>query len=85
MTEKAVKTPKPLRGSMPGVAAFVDNLRQAFGDEAVDGWVSARAIAADPEAGFHAREAGHEVGKQVQGGGKDWSPATGWAWDTTER
>jgi hypothetical protein len=34
---------RSLRAEMPGVAAFVDALREAFGEETVNGWLRGEA------------------------------------------
>lgn len=61
------KHPKPLRVHMPQVAAFVDELRAAFGDQEVDQWVrdGLRCLAG---AGFYAREADREIGRRLTTG-----------------
>ena len=50
-----------LRDEMPTVAAWIDDLRAAFGAEAVTAWV--RQGLADGS--FHAGENGHEVGVPI--------------------
>lgn len=47
-----------LRTEMPTCAQFIDDLRTAFGDQAVNGWI--RAGMADGS--FHASENGHTIG-----------------------
>jgi hypothetical protein len=51
-----------MRDKMPIVAAFIDQLREAFGREGID-----QAIRSGMRDGtFHARENGHEVGAPVK-------------------
>ncbi len=50
-----------MREEMPTVAAWIDDLRLAFGAEAVTAWI--RQGRADGT--FHARENGHEVGAPI--------------------
>lgn len=58
-----VSTPaKPLRQSMPAVAAWIDDLRAAFGTAEIDGQIR-RGIAGEPV--FHAQEGGHSVGTRA--------------------
>lgn len=62
-------TVKPLRETMPAVAAWVDELRAVFGEEDVD--VTIRAgLAGQPV--FWAREGGHEIGTRPRHGGNAW-------------
>lgn len=51
--------PKNLRTAMPLVTAWIDDLRDAFGDEDINAAIKA-GISGLP--GFHASEAGHRVG-----------------------
>lgn len=53
---------KPLRQAMPQVTAFIDNLRAAFGAEAIDAAIKA-GIAGHQT--FHAKENGHEIGTPI--------------------
>lgn len=50
---------KPLRQTMPAVAAFIDDCRAAFGREAIDGQIR-NGLAGLPH--FHARENGQQIG-----------------------
>lgn len=50
---------KPLRQAMPGVAAFIDSLREAFGDDQINPSIKA---GMDGQPTFHAKENGHSVG-----------------------
>lgn len=45
---------------MPSTAALIDNLREAFGKDAIDRSIK-RGMKGEP-GWFHARENGHEVG-----------------------
>lgn len=54
-----------LRESMPTVAAFVDDLREALGKDHVDGQIRAGMRG---EGCFWAREGGHEVGSRMVDG-----------------
>jgi hypothetical protein len=60
---------KPLRTSMPQVAAFIDGLRAAFGADEVDAMM-ARGLAGEPV--FHAEEAGHAVGTPAPAQWSSW-------------
>jgi hypothetical protein len=53
---------KPLRQAMPTVAGWIDELRAAFGAQAIDAAIRA---GLDGQPTFHAREAGHEVGTPI--------------------
>ena len=53
---------KPLRQAMPTVAAFIDDLRDAFGAEHINPIIRA---GMDGQPVFHAKEAGHEVGTPI--------------------
>lgn len=50
---------KPLRQTMPTVAAFIDDLREAFGAQIINDSIRA-GINGQPA--FWARENGHEIG-----------------------
>lgn len=52
--------PRNLRSEMPTVAAWVDELRDAFGAETIDGQI--RKAVKDGLPTFWARENGHEIG-----------------------
>lgn len=55
---------------MPNTAAFIDDLRSAFGREAIDAMIRK---GMKGEAGcFHAREAGHELGTPFEA--RAWVP-----------
>jgi len=51
---------KPMRDSMPEVAAFIDAMREAFGKEHIDGQIRLGMQGARNT--FYATENGHEVG-----------------------
>lgn len=51
---------KPMRDAMPHTAAFIDDLRAAFGAEQINAQIK-KGIAGLP-GHFHARENGHEAG-----------------------
>lgn len=53
---------KPLRQAMPTVAGWIDELRAAFGAQAIDAAIRS---GLDGQPTFHAREAGHEVGTPI--------------------
>lgn len=53
---------KPLRQAMPTVAAWIDDLRAAFGKELID--LAIRA-GIDGQQTFHARENGQQVGTPI--------------------
>lgn len=53
---------KPLRLAMPTVAAWIDDLRAAFGDDQINLQIKA-CIAGQPT--FWARENGHEIGTRA--------------------
>lgn len=53
---------KPLRLAMPTVAAWIDDLRAAFGDDQINPQIKA-GIAGQPT--FWARENGHEIGTRA--------------------
>jgi len=51
-----------LRTEMPGVTAFIDSLREAFGKESIDGQIR-KGMKGEPT--FWASENGHEIGTRV--------------------
>ena len=51
---------KAARAAMPKVAAWIDDLRAAFGADVIDGQI--RAATRDGLPTFYATEAGHRVG-----------------------
>ena len=51
---------KPLRDAMPATAAFIDDLREAFGADQINAAIK-KGMAGIP-GHFHARENGHEAG-----------------------
>ena len=53
---------KPMRHAMPTVTAWIDDLRAAYGNDAVDPAIRA---GIDGQPTFHAREGGHEVGTPI--------------------
>ena len=55
-----------LRDKMPRTAAFIDNLRDAFGKAEIDAQIR-KGMAGLP-GHFHARENGHEVGTPMPAG-----------------
>jgi len=57
-----------MRGEMPTVAAFIDDLRAAFGADQVDPSIRA-GLRGEPNK-FWAREGGHELGTQFEPTGK---------------
>lgn len=64
--------PANLRESMPRVAAWIDDLRAAFGADAINGQIR-RGLAGEPV--FHASEGGREVGMRAPAGGREISAA----------
>jgi hypothetical protein len=70
---------KELKQKMPGVAAFVDDLVEAFGVAAIHGQIR-KGLAGEPV--FWASENGHEIGTRVDSGATSrvtWDPVTGCA------
>jgi hypothetical protein len=61
-----MKPEKPLRQTMPGVAAFIDELREAFGADAINAAIRA---GLDRQPTFWAQEGGHEVGTRFDDSG----------------
>ncbi len=60
--------PRPnLRNQMPLVTAWIDDLRAAFGADAINGIIKG-GMAGLP--GFYAREAGHSIGTPAQTAGR---------------
>jgi hypothetical protein len=59
-SESGKPRPRPMRETMPCVAAFVDQLRQAFGAEAIDAAIRA-GMRGTPGA-FYASEGGATIG-----------------------
>lgn len=57
---------KPMRAAMPTVAAWVDELREAFGAVGINRAIS-RGMRGEP-GWFHAAEAGSEVGTTFEPG-----------------
>lgn len=53
---------KPLRQTMPTVAAWIDDLRAAFGADEINAAIRA---GLDGQPTFHARENGQEVGTPI--------------------
>lgn len=51
-----------LREQMPGVAAFIDQLREAFGRDEIDGQIK-RGMRGEPT--FFAQENGHAIGTPI--------------------
>lgn len=51
---------KPMRELMPSVAAFIDEMREAFGKEHIDGQIRKGMNGAKNT--FYATENGHEIG-----------------------
>lgn len=58
---------KPMRDTMPTVAAVIDDLRAAFGADAINPAIKG-GMAGVPT--FYARENGHEVGTPLDLGGR---------------
>lgn len=54
-----------LRDEMPNVAAFIDDLREVFGKEMIDGQIR-KGMRGEPV--FWASENGHEIGTPVDSG-----------------
>ena len=54
-----MSAPKNLRAAMPGVTAWIDGLREAFGADEINALIKAGMTGVPV---FHALEAGHEVG-----------------------
>jgi hypothetical protein len=63
-TSEVWKVSRSLRDEMPGVTAFIDDLRAAFGREYIDGMVRAGMKGAPV---FWAAEGGHELGTKPRG------------------
>ena len=57
------KEKKPMRQAMPQVAAWIDDLRLAFGKETIDAAIRA---GLDGQQTFHAKENGHEIGTPIR-------------------
>jgi hypothetical protein len=55
-----------LRDAMPQTAAFIDELRKAFGAEMIDAQIR-KAMKGEPDC-FYAEEAGHQVGTPIRHG-----------------
>lgn len=53
-----------LRDAMPSTAAFIDQLRQAFGAEMIDAQIR-KSMKGEPDC-FYAEEAGHRVGTPMR-------------------
>lgn len=60
------KPTKSMREAMPKTAAFIDDLRAAFGAELIDGQM--RAALTDGKPTFWASENGHQVGVKPDSG-----------------
>ncbi len=58
-------TKKPLRDSMPTVAAWIDELRDAFGADGINAAIRAGLRGADS---FYAEEAGQQIGNPAMPG-----------------
>ena len=58
---------KPLRVAMPKVAAFIDDMRAAFGAEGINASIKG-GMAGVPT--FYARENGHEIGTPLDLAGR---------------
>jgi len=58
--------PKPLRQTMPTVAAWIDELREAFGADAINPAIR-NGVAGG--AAFYATENGHSIGCEAMVGG----------------
>ncbi|MCE2660751.1 MAG: hypothetical protein LW854_21310 [Rubrivivax sp.] len=66
-----------LRHEMPHTAAFIDELRAAFGAEGIDAAIRA-GLKGEPDR-FHATEAGREVGTPFRRGAQfDARPSPAW-------
>ncbi len=60
MSSQSGQANKPMRQAMPQVASWIDDLRNAFGSDAVEHGIK-RGMGGEPNQ-FHAQEAGHELG-----------------------
>lgn len=58
-------SPKPLREAMPTVAAWIDDLREAFGADPIHAAIRNGLAGGDH---FHAVENGHEIGCEAMPG-----------------
>jgi hypothetical protein len=70
---------RELKEKMPGVAAFVELLVEAFGKEAIHGQIR-RGLVGEPT--FWASENGYEIGTKIDGGARwrvTWDPVIGCA------
>jgi len=56
---------KPLREAMPTVAAWIDELREAFGADSINAAIRNGLAGGDH---FHASENGHEIGCEAMPG-----------------
>ncbi len=68
-----------LREKMPSVTAFIDDLREAFGKDMIDGQIR-KGMKGEPV--FYASENGVEIGTKVDSGATwrvTWDPVTGCA------
>lgn len=66
---------KPMREAMPGIAGWIDGLRDAFGADSVDGQIR-KGMRGEPT--FCAIENGQEVGRRSECGTLiGWHPVTG--------
>lgn len=68
--EAKTSDPKPLRGMMPEITAWIDDLRSAFGPETIEAAIKA-GIAGEPV--FFAVENGIEVGTRSPSNENAWS------------
>ena len=59
-SQTRMASPKPARAAMPLIAAFIDEMRDAFGREAIDGMIRKATVEGLPT--FYASEAGRTVG-----------------------
>jgi len=50
---------KPMRSAMPNVTRFIDDMREAFGNEMIDRQIRK---GMNGEQGFYAKEGGHTIG-----------------------
>lgn len=62
------ETKKPMREAMPTVAAWIDNLREAFGADQVDPSIKAGMRGVPNK--FHAVERGREIGTKFDKDGE---------------
>ena len=68
---------RELKEKMPGVAAFIEQMVEMFGKEAIHSQIR-KGLTGEPT--FWASENGHEIGTKVESGARyriKWDPVTG--------